>query len=114
MAGWKKAFFGWLIRKSLGVRAHRTEGLRPVSGGLLVIANHEHPQEWLTLAPFLPDGAWFALHPREMPPPWLRRVCFWLRFVELDPLEPDHLRPLAGHLRGGGVVALFPSGGGLG
>ncbi|GAB0056319.1 Bifunctional protein Aas [Candidatus Magnetaquicoccaceae bacterium FCR-1] len=112
MATWRKRFTAWLIRR----RAHiyGAEILSTTTGGWLAVANHDHRLDWLLMAPFLPDGCRFALHPGEMPPAWLRAWCHWLVFMPLDPLEPEQLKPLARHLKEGGRVALFPTGGGFG
>ncbi|MEO5333833.1 MAG: AMP-binding protein [Magnetococcus sp. YQC-5] len=105
---------GWILTKVLRVHTRGLEWLRPEQGGLLVIANHDHRWDWTVLASVLPEGAWLALHPQEMPPAWLRTWCHWIHFVPLDPMNPDGIKPLIRHLKNNGVVALFPAGGGLG
>ncbi|MBF0260749.1 MAG: AMP-binding protein [Magnetococcales bacterium] len=112
MATWRKRLSAWMIRRRATISG--AEILASTSGGWLALANHDHRLDWLLMAPFLPDGCRLALHPSEMPPTWLRAWCHWLVFIPLDPLEPEQLKPLARHLKEGGRVALFPSGGGFG
>ncbi|MBF0628819.1 MAG: AMP-binding protein [Magnetococcales bacterium] len=112
MSNWRKRITTWGITRWL--RVEGADWLQAPSAGWLAVANHDHPWDWLWLAPFLPDGTLFALHPTELPPAWLRRWCDWLRFTPLDPLDPTALKPLVRHLKQGGQVALFASGGGFG
>ncbi|MBF0342455.1 MAG: AMP-binding protein, partial [Magnetococcales bacterium] len=112
MEGWRRklthgVMAGW-------VRACGVAIFRQTPGPWVGVANHDHPWDWLVLAPFLPSGTILALHPGEMPGRRLRAWFDWLTFVSLDPLDPGQLKPLVRQLKEGGRVALFPGGGGFG
>ncbi|MEO5345633.1 MAG: AMP-binding protein [Magnetococcus sp. YQC-9] len=112
MHTWRKRLTAWLLRRRLHIFGAKIP--YETNGGWLALANHDHRLDWLLLAPFLPDGTWLALHPTEMPSRWLRAWFSWIEFVALDPLAPDQLKPLVRHLKNGGRIALFPTGGGFG
>ncbi|MBF0190570.1 MAG: AMP-binding protein [Magnetococcales bacterium] len=112
MQGWRRTLTAWLVTRRM--RVSGIDGLRAVAGGWVAVANHDHPLDWLLVAPFLPDDTLVALHPVEMPSPRLARWCSWLRFVSHDPLDPATLKPLVRHLKQGGHLFVFPSGGGFG
>ncbi|MBF0614261.1 MAG: AMP-binding protein [Magnetococcales bacterium] len=109
---WRKRLTAWLIQCRL--RITDPHWLADRSSAWLAVANHDHPKDWLLLAPWLPDGAILALHPSELPSLRWQRWCDWITFLPLDPLNPNTLKPLVRRLKNGGQVALFASGGTFG
>ncbi|MBF0271486.1 MAG: AMP-binding protein [Magnetococcales bacterium] len=112
MKGWRRTIMAWLVTRRM--RVFGSDWLLVSSGGWVAVANHDHPLDWVLVAPFLPDDTLVALHPAEMPSARLARWCSWLRFAPHDPLDPATLKPLVRHLKQGGHLFVFPAGGGFG
>ena len=77
---------------------------------VLIVANHVSVLDWLLLATLLPDRPVFVIAPRFAQRLWLRPWLRFIRYIGVDPSQPEFLPALSEHLVKGERVAIFPEG----
>lgn len=82
----------------------------PISGKLLIVANHESFLDGLLLGLFLPFKATFVVHTTVLRNPWFKAILSLTPYLAVDPTSPLAMKKVIRLLESGEPVVIFPEG----